>query len=433
METVLGPSPRPPDQALWDPPSQAMDPERRRKLQLERLRTLVDTCLRRPVPLFAARLADAGIDSAEDLRDLDDIARIPLTRKQDLRDSEAAAPPFGQYRFTDRSTWVRLGSSSGTTGTPTIAAWTRHDLWIEYESAARAWWRNGWRPGQVITHAHPAYLYGGGVMLSGSLEYFGALNLWVPPPETDELAEKGIRMWQRVHPDVSMVAFSLGRYQEVAAKLGLDLHADAGLPNFELHGGGGPGLPLMTAGLECYAYCGGPCRHAAGAHLNEDWAIIQAVNPATGREVPDGEWGDLVVTTLSRDNGLLRYDLEEAAAIVREPCTCGETTIRGFWGGRFSDLLTCQGHHFQLSELESALRSVKPVTKPTLEYVVVRPDGDGAPLRVRVELAQGDTEAAASACRAALEERLGVEARVTIVERDSLQRSGYKAIRLVDR
>lgn len=432
METVLGPPPRPADQALWDPENQAMDPELRRALQLDRLRTLIARCLDRPVPLFAAKLGEAGIEAPEDLRDLDDIDRIPLTRKQDLRDSEAEAPPFGEYRFTDRHACVRLGTSSGTTGTPTIAVWTRHDLWVEYESAARAWWRNGWRPGQVVTHAHPAYLYGGGVMLSGSLEYFGALNLWVPPPETDELAEKGIRMWQRVHPDVSMVAFSLGRFQEVAAKLGLDLQADAGLPSFELHGGGGPGLPLMTAGLECYAYCGGPCRQSAGAHLNEDWAIIQAIDPATGREVPDGEWGNLVVTTLDRDNGLLRYDLEEAAAIVREPCACGETTIRGFWGGRFSDLLACQGRHFQLSELEGALRKVRAVTKPTLEYVVVRPTDPAAPLHVRVELAEGDDGDAADACRAALNERFGIEATVTIVERDTLKRSGYKAIRLVD-
>jgi phenylacetate-CoA ligase len=433
METVLGPPPRPNDQSLWDPEHQAMDPERRRTIQVERLRHLVDAALQRPVPLFASKLSEAGIASAADLRDLDDLAGIPLTRKQDLRDSEAAAPPFGDYRFTDQSTWVRVGSSSGTTGAPTLAAWTRHDLWVEYESAARAWWRNGWRPGQVVTHAHPAYLYGGGVMLSGSLEYFGALNLWVPPPETDELAEKGIRMWQRVHPDVSMVAFSLGRYQEVAAKLGLDLHADVGLPNFELHGGGGPGLPLMTAGAECYAFCGGPCRHSPGGHINEDWAIIQAVDPATGRDVADGQWGDLVVTTLDRDNGFLRYDLDEAVSIVRDPCPCGETTSRGFWGGRFADLIACQGRRFQLSEIESALRSVKAVTKPTLEYVVVRPADAAALLRVRVELAAGEPEAVAAACRAALKERLGIDAEITIVEREALQRSGYKAIRLVDR
>ena len=125
-------------------------------------------------PLFGRKLAEAGITDADDITTSADIARIPLTRKQELRDSEAEHPPFGDYRFTDHRDCVRLGTSTGTTGTPTVALWTRKDIWIEYESAARNWWRTGWRPGQIVTHAHPAYLYGGGPFLSGSLEYFGA-------------------------------------------------------------------------------------------------------------------------------------------------------------------------------------------------------------------------------------------------------------------
>ena len=114
-----------------------------------------------------ASCVHAGIESPLDLRSPDDVNLIPTTVKQDLRDSEAEHPPFGEYRFTRRQDCVRLGSSTGTTGTPTLTLWTRHDIWLEYESAARVWWRNGWRPGQIVTHAHPAYLYGGGVMLSG--------------------------------------------------------------------------------------------------------------------------------------------------------------------------------------------------------------------------------------------------------------------------
>ncbi len=427
----LGPEPRDPNQKFWDPPMQTMPTEQLRALQLERLREMVGKALDTPVPLFAAKLAEAGITGPEDLKSIDDINSIPVTVKQDLRDSEAAHPPWGDYRFTDPRECVRMGSSTGTTGTPTISTWTRHDIWIEYESAARTWWRNGWRPGQIITHAHPAYLYGGGVMLSGSLEYFGVLNLWVPPPDTDELAEMGIRMWQRVKPDVSMVAFSLNRFQEVAAGMGLDLHGDVGLPSFRLQGSGGKGMPLMTAGLECYAYCAGPCGESPGAHIHEDWAIIQAVDPDTGREVPDGEWGTLVVTTLDRDNGLLRYDLEESASIVRDPCPCGETTARGFWGGRAKDLLSTQGKRFQVYELEGALRSVGAVTVPTLEYVVVRPSGDDSPLRLRVELADGDRDAVAAECEGAVRDQLGVAAKVEIVDRGTLERSGFKAVRVV--
>jgi phenylacetate-CoA ligase len=426
----LGPAPRDPGQPFWDPEMQTMPREQLQALQLERLKALVEKVVETPVPLFARKLAEAGITSANDITELSDINRIPTTVKQELRDSEAAHPPFGDYRFTDAKDCVRLGQSTGTTGTPTIALFTRKDIWLEYESAARVWWRNGWRPGDIVTHAHPAYLYGGGVMLSGSLEYFGAMNLWVAPPDTDELAEQGIKMWHRVKPDVSMVAFSLGRFNEVAAKLDYE---STGLPEFQFRGMGDKGMPMMTAGLECYAYSSGPCGIGPGGHLHEDWAIIQAIDPKTGRDVGDDEWGNLVVTTLDRDNGLVRYDLEEAAAIVRDECPCGETTIRGFWGGRFKDFLDVQGRYFQINEVERALRSVgDPITKPSLEYVVVKPTVADAPLTVRVEHASGDAHELAARCAATIKEQVGIDATVEILERESLARSGYKATRLVD-
>ena len=408
-----------------------MAPERRRELQDERVRRLVADVFARPVPLFRRKLEDAGVDDPRAIGGVDDLARVPLTVKQDLRDSEAATPPWGEYRFTDPRECVRLGTSTGTTGTPTITVWTRHDLWIEYEAAARTWWRMGHRPGMIATHAHPAYLYAGGMMLQSAYEYFGFLTVWVPPPDTDEIAEQGLRMWTRVRPDIPFMGFSTGRFMEVAAARGID-PAQAGLefrvpPGFGL----GKGMPLMTAGAECFAYLGGGCGRSPGAHLAEDWAVVQAVDPTTGREVPDGEWGDLVVTTLDRDNGLLRYDLEEAAAIVREPCPCGETTIRGMWGGRYKDLLHVQGTRIMLAELEGALRSVEELTSPSIEYQVVRPREDHAPLHLRVE-APDPSDQLRQRVRAAIADATGVTAEVELLARGALPRSGYKAVRVVD-
>lgn len=428
---VLGPARRDPEQRFWDPELQTMAREQLRALQDARLHTMIAAVFATPVSLFRTKLEAAGIHDARDVATIDDLTRVPLTRKQDLRDSEATNPPWGDYRFSAPSACVRLGQSTGTTGTPTVTLWTRHDLWVEYESAARNWWRLGYRPGMSATHAHPAYLYGGGVMLSGAYEYFGLLNIWVPPPDTDELAEAGIRAWMRFRPDIPFVGFSLGRYFEVAAKLGLDPTSDVGLRIPSL--GGRKGSPLMTAGLECYAYLGGTCGQGDGAHLHEDWAVVQAVDPDTGRDVPDGEWGNLVVTTLDRDNGLLRYDLEEAAAITREPCACGETTMRGFWGGRFKDLLASQGRRFQVAEIEHALRAGAPeAAEPSLEFEVVRPTDPDAPLRVRVEAATTTTDHAALArrCATAIEQHLGVRAAVEILERATLTRTGYKTSRI---
>lgn len=435
---VLGPPPRDPAQQFWDPEVQTMDPQQRRELQLTRLRRLVDDVFTRDVGLFRTKLTDAGITDGRDLTSLDDINSIPLTRKQDLRDSEAEHPPLGDYRFTPLSDCIRIGQSTGTTGTPTLTVLTRHDLWIEYESAARNWWRNGWRPGQVVTHCHPAYLYGGGMMLSGTLEYFGFLNLWVPPPETDEDAAAGIAIWERIHPDLQMVTLSQHRFAEVAAKLGKDLKTDCGFPDFQMGGFGRGLMPLMTAGFECYAYIGGPNHVSDGAHIHEDWAIVQAIDPETGRDVPDGQWGNLVVTTLDRDNGLLRYDLEEAAMFDSTPCPSGETTKRGFWGGRFKDLLSCQGRHFQATDLEAVIAAAAPdAATPTLEFVVVNPDGSHDPLRVRLEVGAGATAADSAAelaarVRGAIRDTLGINSVVEVLDRETLPRSGYKRRRVVD-
>ena len=431
---VLGPPPRPNDQKLWDPEMQAMDPEKRRRLQDTRLNEMVRRVFENPVALFKRKLTSAGIKGPDDIKGVDDLEHVPLTVKQDLREAEAAVPPFGDYRFTSAHDCVRLGTSTGTTGTPTITLWTRNDIWLEYESAARNWWRMGYRPGMIATHAHPAYLYGGGIMLSGAYEYFGLLNVWVPPPDTDELAEQGLRFWMRVKPDIPFMGFSTGRFFEVANKLGID-PKDAGLEFKSMPGFGmGKGLPLMTAGAECYAYLGSGCGVLPGAHLHEDWAVVQAVDPATGRDVPDGEWGNLTVTTLGRDNGLLRYDLEEACALMREPCSCGETSIRGLWGGRFKDLLSSQGKRFQVTELEGALRALPDVSEPTLEYVVVKPTEEDAPLLVRIEKAPTaeDADAVRDRCEAAIKERLGIVAAVEVLDRDTLPRSGYKTARVVD-
>ncbi len=434
---ILGPPPRDSEQKFWDPDVQTMDPERLRELQDERLRALMRKVFDTPVPFFVRKLRDAGIGAAEDVKTVDDLRNVPLTVKQDLRDAEAEAPPYGDYRFTDVRAAVRIGTSTGTTGQPTISYWTRRDLWIEYEASARTWWRYGYRPGMIVTHAHPAYLYSGGPMLSGSYEYFGMLNVWVPPPETDELAEQALRFWMRVKPDIPFMGFSTGRFFEVAGKLGID-PKDAGLEFRGMPGFGmGKGMPLMTAGAECFAYLGGGCGQLPGAHLAQDWAVVQAVDPATGEEVPDGEWGDLVVTTLDRDNGLLRYDLEEACAILREPCPCGETSIRGLWGGRFKDLIASQGKRFQANEVEGALRTVGDVTEPTVEWQMVRPGAgdEDAPLRVRVERGTGasdDDAEVAARCVAAVRERLGIDAEVEVLARETIPRSGYKAARVVD-
>src|SRR6476620_8735153 len=106
--TMLGPAPRDPQQRFWDPEMQTMPREQLRELQLERLQHLAARVLARKAPLFGRKLNEAGITAPGDLKDVDDINQIPTTVKQELRDSEAHLPPFGDYRFTPREECVRL-------------------------------------------------------------------------------------------------------------------------------------------------------------------------------------------------------------------------------------------------------------------------------------------------------------------------------------
>ncbi len=426
------------DRTWYDEATQTMPREQLLQLQLDRARVAVDRALNRPIPFFARKLAEAGIESAADLGTIDDLDAVPLTVKDELRASEAEHPPVGDYRGTELRDNVRIGTSTGTTGTPTHSLWTRNDLLVDYELGARMFWSQGVRPGMVMTHAHPAYLYAGGPMLQGVYEHLGCLSVWVPPPETDELAEQGLRFWERVTPDRPFMGFATGRFFEVAGKLGLDPKS-VGLDFSNAPQLNVPGEPmgLMTCGAEALPYAGVSVPGVSGAYVPDDYSYIQAVDPDTGRSVPDGEWGHLVVTTFGRDNFLVRYDLEEAVKVDRSQGHSDCTHARGWWGGRFKDLVRVQGKALLPLEIESALRTVRAIRKPSLEYQVVRPapDARDLPLVVRVEVGEGageDRTALANEVAAELEGSLGVKADVEVLDREALPRSGYKAQRILD-
>jgi phenylacetate-CoA ligase len=196
------------------------------------------------------------------------------------------------------------------------------------------------------------------------------------------------------------------------------------------------GIPLRTAGLDCYAFLGDTCGESTGAHLNQDRAIIQAVDPLTGKDVPEGEWGSLVVTTFERDNGVIRYNLEESCKLFSAPCPCGETTMRGIWGGRFTDIIRAQGKRLHPYQIEAVFRKVPDVNTPAVEWQMVRPADENQILLMRVErginASAPDTEIA-RACYQKIKEELGLETEISIVPRDALPRSSYKIARIVDK
>ena len=399
----------------WDEQAQTLPRPELRLLQEERLREAARRAYD-GAPFWRWRFDAAGV-GPDDVKTLDDLRRLPPVRKDDLRRSEAEHPPLGDYRCVGLAGSVRLATSTGTTGRPTFITWTANDLRLDYELAARAHWRAGLRPGQVVVTAHPGYLNGGAAMTTGAYEHMGILPISVGPPESAEHAERVLRTIDGLPVDEwRLFPAALARFREAAGRMGSPVR----LPE---PAAAGPAAQhdKLSAGQECISYLGSACAPGRGAHIAEDWAIVEVLDFHRGEPVPDGRRGSLVVTSLGRDNPMLRYDLEDVVRIDAEPCGCGETSRRGFYEGRVRDLVPV------------ADREILPIDvwwelAPDAEFLLVRrPDAER--LTVRIEGPAG-TDAADLVER--LEQRCGVPVAVEILEPGTLTRAGYKAVRVVD-
>jgi phenylacetate-CoA ligase len=411
---------------FWRPDVQTLPREQIRALQEERLRALIRRVFDQPVPFFKRLLEGAGL-GPDDVKTLDDLRRVPRITKQDLRDSEAEHPPLGDYRGGTVADAVRLSTSTGTTGRPTISLFTAKDLAVDYDTACRSFARQGYRTTDVITHAHPAGLNGGAALLGGAIEAYGALNVPVGPPMTKADAERAIALWRELRPNrYEMFGPALHTFWETAKEMGLDPAKDLGMsPPADL-----PPWRTISAGLECFAFLGSACEEWNGAHVCEDEVIVESIDPASGDAVPDGERGHLVVTSLTKDNFLLRYDLEDLVRLDRSPCPCGETHLRALWDGRAKDEVTASGKGFLPMDVFVVLREIEEVSRPAAEYQLVR-TSDTTALKVRVEAPQ-PADALRTRLHAMLEQRLGVPVNLELLASGALPRPAYKPMPVVD-
>ena len=400
------------ERRYWDEAAQTMAPDELRRVQTERLKEAV-TRAYDGSGFFRRRFDAAGVSSA-DVCGLDDLARLPVFRKADLRENEADFPPVGDYRCVGLHGSVRLATSTGTSGRPTFVLWTANDLRLDYELAARAHWRAGLRPGQVVVNAHPGYLNGGQAMNAGAYEHMGVLPISVGPPVDIDDAAVVLRTLEGLPSDNwRLFPAALARLREAAARSGSRVHLpppdDAG-PSAQ--------YDKLSAGQECVSYLGSACAPGRGSHIAEDYAIVEVLDVRTGEPVVGGERGTMVVTSLGRDNPMIRYDLEDVVRVDDASCPCGETSRRGFWEGRQRDIVWVGD------------RMVLPIDAwrelpADAEFVLVRRPG-AERLEVRVEGSSPPDVAdrLAASC--------GVPVDVVSVEPGSLPRAAYKQERVVD-
>jgi len=362
--------------------------------------------------------------------ELEALPEQPFRVKSELRD----AYPFGLLQVPLEEC-VRIHASSGTRGKATIVAYTSADLAAWADCCARALAAAGAGPGTVVHVAYGYGLFTGGLGLHYGAERLGCTVVPASGGNTPRQAQLLEDLGAEILCCTPSYALAIADHVAEPARLGLRagvfgaepwteglreaIEAALGLDALDIYGLSevmGPGVSA-----ECL-------ESRDGAHVNEDHFLVEVVDPESGRPLPDGEVGELVFSTLTKQAlPLLRYRTGDLASLTREPCACGRTFVRmSRVLGRTDDMLIIRGVNVFPSEIERALLSIPELT-PHYQLVVERP-GHLDELTVQVE---GTIDPAA--VRKQLHDVLGLTARVEIVDPGSVPRSEGKALRVLDR
>jgi phenylacetate-CoA ligase len=424
---------------FFDPVHEALPRERLAALQAERLRaTVANACAH--VPMHSARLAALGIEP-DDIRTIDDITTLPFTTKADLR----AHYPFGLFA-RPIELLARIHASSGTSGKPTVVGYTMRDLEIWAELMARSFAAAGARRGDVVHNA-----YGYGLFTGGLGAHYGAERLGgVVVPMSGGSTERQVALIVDFRPRVlcSTPSYALA-IAEVAEKQGVDLRESSlevglfgaepwseamrreieerfGLRAVDLYGLS----EILGPGVAC------ECEAQAGLHGWEDHFLFELIDPETGRPVPEGDSGELVITTLTKEAlPMLRYRTRDITRMTTAPCDCGRTHARILRiAGRNDDMLIVRGVNVYPSQIEAALVG-RPGVAPHYELIVER-HGSLDHVKVAVEAAPGvPAEQYDEVARMAahhIKSLVGITTEVIVRTPGTVPRSQGKAVRVRD-
>jgi phenylacetate-CoA ligase len=416
---------------MYDVQAEAMSPDERHAVQAHRLRELVDRLLAAG-GVQGERLRAAGVDngSAVGMRDL---ARLPMTDKRDLWEHY----PFGMLAVP-REQVVAVHGSSGTGGRPTLVGYTKADLDLWGQMVARSLGCAGAKPGSIVHNAYGYGLFTGGVGVHLGGIALGATVI----PMSGGMTDRQIRLIADLRPEVltctPSYAVTLG---EAIAQERVDVSSlRAGIFGAEpwsesLRAQIESLLPVKALDVYGLSEVIGPgvateCVEAqSGLHVNEDHFIVECLDPETGTPKADGEPGELVFTTPTKQAlPLLRYRSGDIASLDRRPCRCGRTLVRmSKVLGRRDDMLVVRGVNVYPTEIEAVLLARTGLEPHYL--VVVDRRAPATELIVCCEAAS-DADAHQAALQHALHERLGLRAQVRVMPVGALPRTEVgKAVR----
>jgi phenylacetate-CoA ligase len=426
------PAARPARRFFFDREAELMPRAALDKLQLRRLRATVKEAYAK-VPLHRTRMQAAGIEPRA-LRSLDDLGRLPFTLKSDLRDHY----PFGLFA-RPRAALARLHASSGTTGKPTVVGYTAHDITTWASLMARSLACAGVRPGDVVHNAYGYGLFTGGLgahygaerlgatvvpMSGGATERqvllirdFGARVLCATPSYALNIAEVAERDGTSLRGGTLEIGifgaepWSEAMRREIEARLGIKAVDIYGLSEIL-----GPGVAVE-------------CEAQDGLHGWEDHFIFEIIDPDTGRALPEGQPGELVITTLTKQAlPMIRYRTRDITRLTRARCACGRTHARlERITGRNDDMLIIRGVNVYPSQIEAVLIGL-PDIAPHYQLVVER-QGSLDVLTIEVE---SSNSGAAQRVGHHIKSMIGVTAAVKVMKPGEVPRSQGKAVRVRD-
>ena len=416
--------------------------DRLRALQLERLQNVVARVYDR-VPACSQRMREASV-APDDIQTLGDIAKLPFTVKTDLRDNY----PYGLFA-SPLTEIVRLHASSGTTGKPIVVAYTKDDIATWAQVMLRTFRCCGVGPGDVVQNSFGYGLFTGGLGAHYGLERLGATVIPMSGGNTEKqvmvLRDFGVTA---LCSTPSYFLFML----EKAYEMGIDPKP---LPLRVAVHGAEPWTDQMRKRIEelgnvkandIYGLSEiiGPgvaseCEYQNGLHIFEDHFYPEIIDPETGEPLPDGQEGELVITTLTKQAiPMIRYRTRDITRLMRERCECGRTVVRMQRVGRRSDdMIIIRGVNVYPSQVEAALLQVEG-TSPHYVLVVDR-DGSLDTLTVQVEVTEEtfsdevrQMEQLERTITAKIESVVGLHVGVKLVEPQSIERSMGKAKRVID-
>jgi len=432
------------EKKYWDEKLETLPRAELEALQLESLKDIVRFSYEHSV-YYKRAFDEAGL-KPESIKTLADLAKFPFVDKKTERDTQGVGTFLGEMCAVPETDVVFVSASSGSTGVPTLSPFSKTDFdeWQDVES--RLFYMAGMRNTDRYVHALNFTLFVGGPDVIGA-QNLGALCIWSGTVPSERL----LFILKEFKPTIIWTTPSYAWYLgETAKKSGIDPAKDLAINKIIVAGEAGGSIAATRQAIEelwdadlfdffgisdIFGACAGMCEAKDGLHLAEDHILVETVDIHTDGILPDGEQGELVLTTLRKHaRPMIRFRTGDIGYVKRDTCSCGRTHARIYITGRKDDMFIVSGVNIFPSDVEFVIRSLEGITG---EYLIrVSEKNFTAQYTVEVEKITGSSETdeqLASRVSSALKARIGVKpAQITVLKDGDLPRATHKAKRLID-